>query len=314
MPVDIFEMADTDNSQTGKNASVKKAFMVTGTIDEPTVRRLVLFTAPQFYEGVLNLQATTQAHLGNGVWLCSASYGFRELQTNNNPGAGGTGGSGGSGGSNDGHQPGANDPVGPHISGSIGSRQQHFTSSLQTTDSDKLTGDSRGIPDHKHSIGVSKEGVEGCDWPVPEFRWSEAWLFLPQFVTWGYLQRLRSYHGRVNGVGTNYDGTFRAFPKGEARFEGVDFEAQGLERVRMTFHFFAEENITAYKLTNDFANGVNKSGHEYLWVEYEDKAGTDYISKQPRAVFVEEVGRPGNAVDNDGFRNRIDFRLIGIGA
>ena len=47
--------------------------------------------------------------------------------------------------------------------------------------------------------------------------------------------------------------------------------------------------------------GVNKKGHEYLWVRYEDAVESNAILKKPKAVYV-------NKVYPDG-----DFSKIGIG-
>lgn len=316
----IFETAESDQAETGKSARLRKMYMVIGTREEPEVRALVFATSPKTYES-LTRQRIAHDHLGNNVWTCSVDYMYGDFQTDQNPMAGGGGGGpgggggGGGGGGNDGHQTGGNDPLGPHVTFDVGGRSQHVTSSLQTLQKKKKTGDSRAVSDHEGAIGVSKNGVEGCDIQVPAFTWSETWKFNPLFISWNYIRyRLRDFAFRVNGVSEDltYDGTFRGFPPGEVMFLGATGEAEGFEFVKITYRFAAEENLTAVKLTPDFET-FDKNGHEYVWVEYEDDTDVNNPIKVPRAVFVEEVGRQSDVVDAENFLNRRDFRFLGIG-
>ena len=302
MALEIYESAQSRETRTGRSPSARVMYFLRGTEDEREVRLLVLATAPVTYEGVLVRMSTEQKHLGGGVWTAWADYGLGEKQATTNPGAGGSG----SGDSGDSFQQGPGDPIGSHVRVSVGGRQQHITQSLYTAERAQKTTDTRALPNHKGTIGYSRHGVAGCDIPVPHLTWSETWSFDPRFITWFYVQQLRNLYGRVN------NSQFRNFANGEVMFIGAEIEHKQTELTNIVFNFHAEENIGPYQLTPEF-NPVNKDGHEYLWVEYEDSKDASNPLMVPRAVHVEVVGRPG-LEDGVGFpSNEDNFLKLGIG-
>jgi hypothetical protein len=40
--------------------------------------------------------------------------------------------------------------------------------------------------------------------------------------------------------------------------------------------------------------GIEKRGHDYLWVRYEDSVSSNALIKLPKAVYVDRVYRDGN--------------------
>jgi hypothetical protein len=40
--------------------------------------------------------------------------------------------------------------------------------------------------------------------------------------------------------------------------------------------------------------GIEKKGHEYLWVRYEDAVSSNELVKKPKFVYVNKVYRDGN--------------------
>lgn len=303
----IYETAQSRSSKTGKGASLRVMMLAGQTDDERAIRLLVREFAPLTFEGALVRLNTDQQPLGNGLWTCSADYGIGEFQSDKNPGEGGTG----SGGSNDSNQPAPGDPIGPHVNISIAGRTQHVTQALRSTAA-KRTADSREIPDYKGAIGVTKQGIEGCDIIVPELKWSETWTFNPAYLTWAYVGDLEGLIGRTNNA------TFRSFEAGEVKFLGGEISTDDSDKGKVVFNFHKESNIDV-TLTPEF-NTIAKDGHQYLEVEYEQK---DFplvgaIGNIPRVVRVHEVGRPGLMTDgSDGTdprpTNQADFKLIGIG-
>lgn len=314
----------------GRSPYVRLMYMITGTVDEWEVRVLLANESPLHIEGVLYRQSAQLDHLGAGVWTCSVDYGIGDFQTTFNPidggsGTGGGGGGAGGSGSDGGVAPGPSSPIGPHVALSIGGRQQHVTQSLLHLRSAQKTGETRTVPDHKGAIGISDQGIEGCDIIVPELRWSETWTWNAAYITWEYIAILYRTVGRVNGrpmpglARPDYNGRFRNFDPGEVMFLGCDIDEKGDGQAQAVYHFHAEPNVEGFKINADF-EPVDKGGHEYLWVEYEREKDANNRVLVPRAVHVEEVGRPkdqhtdpGQHPDAEGHENRVDFLFLGIG-
>lgn len=314
MPITIFEVSSSRKTKTGKGPTAVVNYFVSGTDDEREVRLAVLAFSPSTYEGVLVLLSTSQEHMGGGVWSATAEYGTGEQQSSADPSEGGNGGAGGGGGggnSNDGHNPGEASPIGPHVSVSIRSRQEHITQALFTTTSQNA-GETRPDPDNKGAIGVDRNGVSGCDIDVPEITWTETWTFNPDFITFGYVRRLAYMHGRVNSE------KFRGFEAGEVKFLGADIpELDDMGRQKVTFHFHAEFNNAECQLSESLV--VNKEGHDYLEVEYEPDASDEVnLGVKIRAARVHVVGRPDASLSYGSmimttWHNKVSFLHLGIG-
>jgi len=166
---------------------------------------------------------------------------------------------------------------------------QHITHSRET-----LRRYPDGAADHKGAIGVTADGVAGCDITVPVYRWSETHAIDDADVTDAYKGKLFRLTGKTN------DAAFRGCAAGEALFLG----AAGSRRADgtkwdITFHFAASPNQTGLTI-GDFAN-ITKGGWEYLWIAYEHDTDADTHTMVPKAVYVERVYDDG------------DFGDLGIG-
>lgn len=297
--IDFWELMSSRHTRSGRDASAVLVYFVRGTIDEPVVRTTMLANVPPVY-GDLVLQSLECEPVGYGMWHVSAYYGLAPTVSTTNPGVDPGGGSSG------GTEPGPSDALGAAIVVSIGHRTQHITQSLYTADKAQRSADTRPLPDFKGAIGVSRDGVEGCDIIVPELTWQEEWSFVDAYITWAYAQRLYELVGRVNHA------KFRSFEPGEVMFLGAQLDRPTSGIRKITYSFRAERNVTNFKLTPEF-NSVNKEGHQYLWVSYEDDVSGDNLLRIPRAVYVEEVGRPGGMVVGPDNTNKANFALLGIG-
>ncbi len=137
---------------------------------------------------------------------------------------------------------------------------------------------------HKGAIGVTSDGIEGCDVTVPVYRWSETHIIADAKVTQEYRLRLRDMTGKVNSA------PWQGHAAGEAKF----MSAVGSKRKRkgdweIAFNFAASRNKTGMALGD--ITGIDKKGWEYLWVEYEreDDQAANRVAKRPIAVHVERV-------------------------
>jgi hypothetical protein len=67
----------------------------------------------------------------------------------------------------------------------------------------------------------------------------------------------------------------------------------------LSFKFVASKNITGQTIGS--IEGIEKKGHEYLWVRYESAVSGSDLVKKPKYVYVNTVYREG------------DFSGLGIG-
>ena len=151
--------------------------------------------------------------------------------------------------------------------------------------------------DHKGSIGVTDDSVEGTDVPDRAFKWHETWwLPLPGFG-FVYSAILGQLNGRMNS------GYFRGFAAGTVRFEGAVGGASPKDSnlAEHTFNFTfspSESGLSVGPIT-----GIAKGGWDYLWVRYEndEDAAAKKTTLQPRQAEVDRVLYP------------LDFSVFGIG-
>jgi len=305
----FIEMYTSRETTMGKDPSATFMYLIrSDTDDEVEVRAIVEAEAPLSYGNIPNPRMrlwrlkSKQTPLGNGYWTAQVDYGISGANSQNNPQQQ----------NND--QQGQNDPLAPDVQISAKGVQQTITQSLYTVVKAKGTGDARDIPDYKGAIQVSKEGVKGCEIPVPSMSWSETWVWNALYVTWGYIKNLSDLVGRTNQV------HFRSFTEGEVMFDGFDSSPQGLAQRKITYHFHRSPNVTIPAGTFKNKDGqslpdIVKNGHQFIWFEYEQYLiANDAIAMAPRTAYVEEVGRPG--LMNGGIpTNEDDFiGKLGIGS
>lgn len=156
------------------------------------------------------------------------------------------------------------------------------------------------------AIGVDDRGVNGVDILVPALQWSESYEVPSNYVTSAYIRNVANLTATVNNA------TFRGFKKGEVLFTGAsgsaeDDQQKGNGPWSLTYKFVASPNCgtngTKPALSCGAITGVEKGGHEYLWVRYSTKEDNakNQLGQEPIAVYVNRVYHFG------------DFSLLGIG-
>jgi hypothetical protein len=153
-------------------------------------------------------------------------------------------------------------------------------------------------PSFKGAIGVDESGVNGVDIVVPALTWTETYDVPSTYITSGYIRGIAGLSGSVN------NGGFRGFAAGEVLFAGASGSQEwdsdkGDGPWNLSFKFVASPNVTSQKIGD--ITGVEKKGHEYLWVRYESSVSSSELIKKPKAVYVNKVYRDG------------DFSGLGIG-
>lgn len=154
-------------------------------------------------------------------------------------------------------------------------------------------------PSMNGAIGVDDSSVNGVDVVVPALSWTETYDVPHSYITAAYIKGVAGLTGSVNKNG------FRTFAAGEVLFMGCSGqqewdEQRGNGPWTLSFKFVASPNVTNQKIGD--ITGVNKGGHEYLWVRYEDAVSSNQLVKKPKAVYVNKVYREG------------DFSGLGIGS
>jgi len=163
---------------------------------------------------------------------------------------------------------------------------------------------SPAAPNLNGAIGVDGDSVNGVDIVVPALTWTETYDVPHQFITADYIKNLSKVTGAVNAD------TFRTFPAGEILFLGASGSQEwdsdkGDGPWNLSYKFSQSPNAGSGKtlpaLTIGSITGVEKDGHDYMWIRYEDDVASDTLIKKPRFVYVNKVYR------------RENFAQLGIG-
>ena len=148
------------------------------------------------------------------------------------------------------------------------------------------------------AIGVDANGVSGVDIVIPQLQWQESYDVPNAYVTATYAR------GLARMTGTTNNGSFRGFEAGEVLFMGCSGsqewdDQKGKGPWSLTYRFVASQNVTNETIGD--ITGIEKKGHEYLWVRYEDAVDSNQLLKRPKAVYVNRVYKEA------------DFSQLGIG-
>ena len=146
--------------------------------------------------------------------------------------------------------------------------------------------------------------MHGVDIVSRGLTWTENYDVPGSYITWSYVKSVAALTGTVNRA------AFRQFDAGEVLFLGAtgsqDWDSEnGDGPVRLQFKFEARPNAGSGKtlpaLHVGAIAGIEKGGHEYLWVRYAKTVKEGRILPSAEEVFVSRVYRKG------------DFSLLGIG-
>lgn len=141
------------------------------------------------------------------------------------------------------------------------------------------------IPDFGQAIGVTREGeVQGVEIVVPAQKFTIEYTQPLAVITVSYSKLVEELTGRVNSA------EFFGRPAGEVLSLGVDYSQGTKSDPTCAYHFLRLPNILG--MTIGELTGINKLGHEYLWVYFEEQPDPNANNrpvKQPKYAYVERV-------------------------
>lgn len=200
------------------------------------------------------------------------------------------------------------DPLKRSRSFDTGGATQHITQGIPSdtfpTGEHRFGTTALAAPNMFGAIGVDGDSVQGVDIVVPQLTWTETYDVPAIYVTTAYIKSLSSLTGTVNSA------AFRGFAAGEVLFTGASGSQQWDEDKgdgpwSLSYKFVASANQGPGKtfpaITIGEIENIEKDGHDYLWVRYEDAVSSNVLLKKPKFVYVNKVYR------------RTDFSQLGIG-
>jgi hypothetical protein len=178
---------------------------------------------------------------------------------------------------------------------------QHMTQTPEASGEKRWGVDGEGdAPFANYAINADENGVRGVDVIAPALQWSETYDVPSTYVTAAYIKTVATLTGTVN------NGNFRTFAPGEVLFAGCTGSQQwdsekGDSPWQLSYKFIASPNAgpgqSLPAINCGTVTGVEKKGHEYLWVRYEDGISPDEHKaqiKKPKYVYVNKVYRESN--------------------
>lgn len=142
------------------------------------------------------------------------------------------------------------------------------------------------------AIGMDDNGISGVDIVVPQLSWTETYDVPSTYVTAAYIKGVAGMTGTVNNA------AFRTFAAGEVLFLGCSGsqewdDQKGNSPWSLSYKFVASPNCgsgqTRPAISIGSITGIEKKGHEYLWVRYESKVDNASLIQSPKAVYVNRV-------------------------
>lgn len=262
---------------TGAGESLGREWYCSGVLDPSEVFALALAHNPEFYRGLARRSITRRSLGAADAWLVTVEYstgqGFTPATRAFRVGAA---------------------PV--KITQSLNTR---FRRTAADVDGDgNPTPGVGSAPDHQGAIGISDDGVQGCDKVVGVMSWSKT--VQRAACSDAYIRTLSNLVGKTNNAPFYGYPAYTLMYMGCEPSEAKDVLLGGTLSIWNLTHTFdhAETRV------NIGVGGLvvpEKRGHEYVWFEYKPAVNGGARVQRPVAAYVEEVAGSGN------------FELIGIG-
>lgn len=267
-------------------SSYTKSYKIFGTADDVELHAAINAEISSVgygwqYPGVSDAQLYVDqysvSYLGDNAWQLTINY------------------------TKDGAEPSTSDPLKRARSFDTTGGTQHITQACSVGSGGTLDFEKRypsSATNMSGAIGVDSNGVNGVDIVMPQLQWQESYDVPNAYVTATYVR------GVAGITGTTNNAAFRGFEAGEVLFLGCSGsqewdDQKGKGPWSLSYRFVASKNVTGQTIGS--ISGIEKKGHEYLWVRYEDSVSGSSLIKQPKAVYVSKVYKDS------------DFSQLGLG-
>lgn len=289
MPIIYEDSQSRKFTASGKTASITRKYNVLGTKDETEVYELVGLFSPVLYDGLVRASMDADPK-GGGVWIVDVLYSPIDPQQAE------------AGGATEPQQPtspGPNDPLGGSFSfdtsgGTVNIKQSKGTRSVTTrTGVGNDTGNQGNnyTLTNQRAIGLSKDGVAGCDIQVPGLQFQiEA---LRANCTDEYINKISELAGRVN-----YGKAWRNRAAGTLLYLGASGRFTQRDRWTVAHKFSYQPNVLNLRISDAIVI-PEKKGWDYVWVAYKEEVNAvlGQVVSVPDAAFVEYVYDDGDFSD-----------------
>lgn len=257
-----FTVSDQDRTYTVN-------YLVFGSENEQYVYEQVRFETPTVYQGMVRSSIKLTPRGYPGYWDLTVDYKTVVIDPPAAP------------------EPG--EYLGPNFSFRTSGGTTKITQSLETISRTRRAGAAKN---HKQAIGVTKDGVEGCEIisRSPEISIE---LRMP-FVTMDHFDVWNELTGKVNAD------KFLGFHAGEVLYGGADARSNNAESWTVTHTFLLSAN-KANIVISDEITVPEKKGWEYIWVEYSESVVGGNRIRRPEQANVEKVYETANFVALLGF-------------
>lgn len=152
-------------------------------------------------------------------------------------------------------------------------------------------------PDFGQGIGYNGTHFDGVDVELPKMEISINKKLKFSTLDPNYLKTLFDMAQTVNDDDFTFvwKGQNFSFAAGTLRFRGARIKQDADDNLDICYSFAYSKNLTAAdNRTFGGSEPIEKLGHEYLWIYYEETTTASQIIKTPIAVYVEKVYEPSD--------------------
>ena len=262
-----------------ESSTITAEFIAVGSYSEVDVYDSTIANTPISYLGLYR-KSVKASPMGGGNWNISVEYApldIKDALTNDTSGT-----------NDQKDSPSSDAPLSFGYGFSTTGGTTHITQSITTVS--KTVRAPMVAPDFKQAIGVTLEGVEGCDIITPN---SEFYREAKRaVVSLTYFKTLNALTGTVNASG------FYGFAAGEVLYLGCEGKAESNTSWTLTHRFAVSRNRTNI-VVSDSITVASKLGWDYLWVDYMPDAdsGSGRRIRIPTTACVEQVYKYRNFGD-----------------
>jgi len=272
MAITVTEKPDSRASSSGDSQSNKLTYIICGSTDDLQVRAALEAAAPSVYDGLVRRSCAIKAVDADGGWW-EGEVGYGPAKSLPRPKTG--------------------DKV---LTFEIGGGTTRMYQSIQTVASYVAAGVTE--EDFQGAIGVTQDAVEGVDALSGALAFTITHYKPASEVTaeWIAAAYALAAPPHVNegtwSVTCTRPEIVLSFAEAEVLLVGVSGGPRSDDDYELAFKFAASPNKT--DLTVGGITGIEKRGHEYLWVRYADAKGEKALVKKPIQVNVEQIYYKGD--------------------